>query len=200
MDIRDEKKRLRASIDERMARLSEKDRETESRSLCRRILESLPADVQTVCAYYPMRSEADIKPLLAELLARGIALYLPCFAEREKVLVFRRALDLTTFIKGKIGTLEPPRDAPPLDPLSLDLAIIPARAFDDACWRLGRGNGGYDVWIRAQRALNPKTRFWGAALDLQLVREVPHEAHDEKVDAVVTARGLRPGQAAQRVL
>lgn len=188
MDLQQEKSLLRQRIAERMEKLSEKDRAVESRSLCRRILELLPADAQMLCAYYPLPSEADLRPLLNILLRQGRAVYLPHFADRK--LTFRRALDLDYLVTGALKIKEPPPDAQPLDPARLDLALIPGRAFDAEHYRLGRGNGGYDIWIRAQREANPATTFWGVALACQIAREVPHEARDERVNAVVTARGM----------
>jgi len=55
--------------------------------------------------------------------------------------------------------------------------------------RLGRGNGGYDHWIEKQRDVNPDTRMIGVAFECQIVNEVPIDAHDEKMDEVITDRG-----------
>lgn len=187
MDLRAEKTRLQQSIRERLARLSPGERAAESRSICRRVLELLPPESRTVCAFMPIRDEVDIRPLLRELGTRGIALFLPCY---EKLLAFRKAEDLSKLQPGALHILEPPPEADLLDPQALDLAIVPGRAFDAAHNRLGRGNGGYDRWIRAQRAANPRTRFWGVCFECQVVNAVPMEPHDERVDAMVTPRGM----------
>ncbi|MFA7682254.1 MAG: 5-formyltetrahydrofolate cyclo-ligase, partial [Candidatus Peribacteraceae bacterium] len=71
-----------------------------------------------------------------------------------------------------------------------DCALIPGRAFDRDGNRLGRGNGSYDHWIREQRTANPQTKIWGIAFECQIVPIVPTEEHDERVDALITARGL----------
>lgn len=187
MDIREEKALLRTRIVERMEHLSPKERAAESRSICRRILEHLSADIRTVCAYVPLPSEADIRPLLRTFLRRKIALFLPRFAGNR--LTFHEVTDLDHLVLGALNIREPSPDSPALDPRNLDLVLIPGRAFDREGHRLGRGNGGYDVWIRAQRAANPTTRFWGVSLECQIARDVPSEAHDETVDSVITARG-----------
>ncbi len=179
------KKLLRQSIAERLARLSPKDRAAESRSVCRRVMENLPTPPLCVCAYIPLKDEVDIHPLLEELLATNYELYLPRF---EGKLVFRRATDLKTLTKGKFDIPEPPADAAMLDPQAETVVLVPGRAFTRDGQRMGRGNGGYDIWIRGQRKANPATQFWGVCFEHQVVNEVPMEGHDERVDATVTAR------------
>lgn len=173
---------------ERTAHLAEKDRQAESRSLCRRVLENLPADTKTVAAYYPMRTEADITPLLEEFLKRGMSVYLP--RAEGKAFTYRKMESLAALRPGVLRIPEPDADAPVLDNASLDLALIPGAAFDRDCNRLGRGNGGYDIWLETLRARNPHAQVWGIALDHQLVNEVPVQPHDRPVDAVVTPRGM----------
>lgn len=189
MDIPSHKKRLRQAMTERGSGLREQDRQAESRSLCRRVLQHFPADIRTVAAYYPMRTEADITPLLEEFLRRGMELYLP--RAEGKTFTYRRATSLAALKPGSLRIPEPDADAPVLDDASLDLALIPGAAFDRDCNRLGRGNGGYDIWIEKQRKANPQTRFIGVALECQVVNIVPSEAHDQRMDAIATARGVK---------
>ena len=188
MDPRAAKSQLRAAIDERLQRLSDKDRSAESRSLCRRILEALPKEPSIICAFYPLKDEADIRPLLQEIIARGYALYLP--RKEGKHFVFRRVGSMEALQPDDFRVPAPTADAPLLKPEDCAVALVPGRAFDRKGNRLGRGNGGYDIWIREQRKKNPKTAFWGVALECQTAQEIPMEAHDERVDAVITARGI----------
>jgi 5-formyltetrahydrofolate cyclo-ligase len=187
MHITEQKSQLRAALLERLKRMSEKDRTAESRSLCKRILEALPPGPITITGYVPLRTEPDIRPLLEELLKRGDSVFLPRFENGK--LAFRQVFDLDHLAPGELKIMEPPASAPLLDPQKLDICIVPARGFDAKGWRLGRGNGGYDIWIKKQRTENPKSQFWGIALECQIVPDVPREEHDERVDAVVTARG-----------
>ncbi len=156
--------------------------------LGREILKLLPANPSTIVAYFPLKDEANLQPLLEELLARGWTLFLPRF--ERGTMVFRQAKTLADLTPGEFKIPEPPIDAPMLEPSALAYALIPARAYTLKGLRLGRGNGGYDIWIRKQRAANPHTKIWGVCLECQLVNDIPMEAHDERVDAVLTARGL----------
>lgn len=188
MHIREEKAHLRQSITEHILRMPDKSRATESRSLCKRILENLPQGLLIIAGYAPLKSEADILPLLETLIERGDRVYLPVFT--NNILTFRSCSGFSQLTPGALNILEPPESAPVIDPLELNIALVPGRAFDRSCHRLGRGNGGYDKWIRIQRQRNPNTKFWGIAFECQIVNDVPREKHDERVDNVITARGF----------
>ena len=188
MDFPQAKEHLRRSIKDRLMKLSPDERAAESRSICRRVIEHLPQGPLTICAFYPMPNEADLRPLLEELLRRGDTIFLPCFT--RTAFEFRQLTDMNSLAPGFYKTLEPPLHAPKLDLSTLDVALVPGYAFDLAGNRLGRGNGGYDRWIKTLRAANPKAVIWGIALEAQMTRTVPMDAHDERVDGIVTARGL----------
>ncbi len=184
----EEKLILRQSIKERMARLSDVDRLAESRTVCRQIKKSLPKEPVPIAAYFPLKDEVDLRPLLDELLKEEWPVYIPGIEHGK--MVFRKITSTMDLHVGSFTVLEPPHDAPLLDPKDLTIALIPGRAFDRLGNRLGRGNGGYDIWIASQRKANPQTRFWGIALECQIVHSVPMQEHDQRVDSVVTVRGM----------
>ena len=188
MDPREQKQRLKNAIRERILRLTPTERAAEGRSLSRRILQALPPDPIVLCAYMPLKDEIDIKLFLEEALKREDKLFLPCYNQGQ--LVFRQALNLTDFVTGTFQIPEPPRQNPILKHEDIDIAIVPGRAFARGGERLGRGNGGYDKWIRAVRQVNKKAQFWGVGFECQLTQEVPMEAHDERIDAIINQRGM----------
>jgi 5-formyltetrahydrofolate cyclo-ligase len=75
-------------------------------------------------------------------------------------------------------------------PPRLDLVVLPLVAFDDEGRRLGMGGGYYDRWLARPRAARRPLRV-GFGFALQEARVVPATAHDVRLDAVVTERGLR---------
>ena len=182
----DEKEALARAIKQRLERLSAKDKSMEGRVLSKRILELVPPPPANICAFVPLIDEVAIHPLLRTLLQDGYTLYLPVF---EGSLVFRQATNLDTLKPGKFGIPEPSSAAPMLDEKAEVIALVPGRAFTRSGDRMGRGNGGYDIWIRKKRAMSPLSQFWGVCHECQIVDSVPMEAHDEKVDRVITARG-----------
>jgi 5-formyltetrahydrofolate cyclo-ligase len=193
MDPKAAKERLRNAIKERLSKMTSGDKAAEGRSVSRRIIDALPKEPVAIALYVPMPSEVDISLLLTHLFKHGYPVYLP--RGEKHGFTYRLAESMEVLTKGeRFGVPEPSDDAPILDPTDLAIAIVPARAYNKFGHRLGRGNGGYDIWIATQRKANPKTRFWGVCLDCQLVREIPMEAHDATVDAVVTPRELMEAQ------
>lgn len=189
MDPRSEKEALRTSIKERLKRLSPEDRARESRSLCKRLLAALPETPGTICVFYPMvGSEADIRELFPALRERGWAVFFPRF--EGSAFAFRRADSDDALVPGRYGLKEPSKDEEALAIEDVAIAILPGLAFDPAGGRIGRGNGGYDRWLRDLRKRNPSAKVWGVALECQMVPVVPKEPHDETVDLVVTPRGV----------
>ena len=151
-----------------------------------RLIAEARARLAEMPVYVPMSDEADIRPMLDEVI-KTHRLFLPVIEGGK--LAFRQATDLDTLVPGPFQIPEPPLGNPLLDVTQPAIVLVPGRAFDRKGDRMGRGNGGYDIWIRAARKANTAVKFWGIALECQIVQDVPLEAHDEKVDAIVTARG-----------
>ena len=135
----------------------------------------------TVAAFNPLPSEPGGVGLPEVLAAGACRLLLP---------VLRADLDLDwaqytgTLTAAAFGLHEP--DGPRLGPTAIgdaDLVLVPAVAVDHRGVRLGRGGGSYD---RALRRIGPHTLTIGVIYDRELVDELPEEAHDQRLAAVVT--------------
>jgi len=188
MDIPSQKQHLRGSIAERLAGINAQERDAESRSLCRRILQNLPKETTVITAFYPMPNEVNIIPLLSTFLERGMQVYLPRM--EHNAFTYRLMTSLETLKAGKLRIPEPSEDAPILDDTTLDIALVPGAAFDRNGNRLGRGNGGFDMWLKKLRAVNTHAQVWGICFDHQLVNEVPMAPHDQLMDKVIGPRGI----------
>jgi 5-formyltetrahydrofolate cyclo-ligase len=139
---------------------------------------ALPVFAQgPVSAYWPMRSEADPRPILEALHERGLPLCLPAIVEKR--MVFRRWAPWDPIVPGGFGTLVPSPEEPEVKPTIL---IVPLAAFDRCGYRIGYGKGYYD---RAIAELEP-TLTIGIAYAAQETEAVPAEAHDRRLDWVVT--------------
>ncbi len=84
-------------------------------------------------------------------------------------------------VPERFGTVRPVGES-----LVPDLLLVPLLAFDGQCRRLGYGGGFYD---RTLAALPGRTAL-GCAFAAQRVDCVTAEAHDMRLDAVATERGL----------
>ena len=76
-----------------------------------------------------------------------------------------------------------------LSPEALDLVLVPCTAFDAACRRVGMGKGYYDRYLpRCTRAVKI-----GIAFEAQRVPSAAVDAHDQRLDAFVTEKGIYRG-------
>ncbi|MFP5077246.1 5-formyltetrahydrofolate cyclo-ligase [Rhizobium sp. YIM 134829] len=140
-----------------------------------------------VAGFWPIRSEADIRPLLERLRARGARICLPVVLDRETI-VFRDYAEGATLIKTGFGTSGPDEQAEILEP---NIVFVPLSAFDAAGHRIGYGAGHYDRAIARLIALGHRPRLIGIAFACQEVASVPFEPHDIPLDAILTEHGLR---------
>lgn len=142
---------------------------------------------QVISGFWPIRSEVDIRPLMARLRERGARLCLPAIIDKQTI-VFRELVPGAPIIETGFGTTGPAEDAPVLDP---DIMLVPLSAFDRAGHRIGYGAGYYDRAIERLRLKGHKPRLIGIAFDCQEVASVPAEPHDVALDALLTESGLR---------
>ncbi len=160
-------------------------RDAASRRIAEIVL-SLPgiARAEVVSAYWPIRSEVDVRPLIAALRARGQAVALPQVTADG--LVFRLAAEGDALSPGGFGLSEPGPDAPAVDPRAL---LVPLAAFDRRGHRIGYGKGYYD---RALARLDARERALaiGIAFSAQETPVVPDGPHDRALDGIVTETGL----------
>ncbi|MFK3779433.1 5-formyltetrahydrofolate cyclo-ligase [Agrobacterium sp. NPDC089420] len=140
-----------------------------------------------ISGFMPIRSEADIRPLMDALRERGGRLVLPVVLDRETI-VFRAFETDTPLVKTGFGTTGPREDAAVLDP---DILLVPLSVFDGQGQRIGYGAGHYDRAIARLHARGRKPILIGVAFDCQEVPSIPAEPHDVPLDAVLTESGLR---------
>ena len=184
------KRELRSRMRSVRAVLPASAREARSLAAAQRIRELAEyAGAQTLVAFSAIHKEIDPAPLLSEAHAHGKRVGLP------RVVGEDLALHLVTpnaaLEQGAFGVMEPAASSPPIEPEEVDLVIVPGLAFDVRGHRLGYGRAFYD------RLLPTMTRAFrlGLAYDFQVVMELPDDAHDVPMHAVVTDQQvLRPGR------
>ena len=139
-----------------------------------------------ISGFWPIRSEADIRPLMAHLRSRGARLCLPVVLDRETI-VFRELVGGAPVVKTGFGTTGPGPEAAVLDP---DILLVPLSAFDRTGHRIGYGAGHYDRAIDRLKAKGRVPKLIGIAFDCQEVASVPAEPHDVPLDGILTESGL----------
>lgn len=141
-----------------------------------------------VFVYVHFRSEVETLPLLEHFLAAGKTVSVPLTLRKEGRLLAVRITDPASQLRpGCFGILEPVNAQAAADPAAIDLALIPGSVFDRRGGRLGYGGGFYDRFL-SQDA--PQALRAALAYAMQLVEQVPLEAHDQLMDILVTEEQL----------
>jgi 5-formyltetrahydrofolate cyclo-ligase len=164
----------------------EPDRERAEKSLQvqERFLKTFPpAPGRKIAMYAAARGEVGPDGIRTRCLAAGAWLYYPRMSEDGSLSFFRHE-ENDGWERGRFGIREP-RVVPAREGIRVgfDLVVVPGLAFDADGRRLGRGHGYYDRFLFG---LGGTAVTVGLAFSWQLIPEVPVEAWDVPVDAVVT--------------
>ncbi|PHP65809.1 5-formyltetrahydrofolate cyclo-ligase [Zhengella mangrovi] len=146
-------------------------------------LEGAPG--QVFSAYWPIKGEPDLRPLMAELHRAGVIVALPLVETRAAPLVFRRWTPETKMVKGDWGIPVPPPDAQEVAPA---IALAPVVGWTGDGYRLGYGGGYFD---RTLAALKPKPFTIGIGYDGARLETIFPQPHDIPLDLILTEAGTR---------
>ena len=157
-----------------------------SEAIVRRLL-ALPevADARVLLAYWPLPGEIDLRPLIHRFGAKGRTVALPVTG---RTLTPRRFESDVALVAGPFGTREPDASSPAVPPEAVDVVIVPGLAMGRDGTRLGYGGGYYDAFLPTTPALRLGVVRSGALVDT-----LPVDAHDARLDVIVTETDvLRP--------
>lgn len=182
-DVRESKKRLRAYM---KARRGENENRDVKESL---LLDNAFSALQEkglgtgtgkrVFVYLSFSSEAPTDKLIERLIEQGWQVYCPRIADKKMSAVeYGEDFTLSTF-----GIREPLGEAYDGD---MDVVIVPMLAVDEQGRRLGYGGGYYDRYLGA----HPETLRLAYGFDFQILRQVPTETHDIKMDGIITDKRI----------
>lgn len=157
---------------------------TRSAEMCALLAGWLPAHAfTTVFIFQPFRNEPDLTSLIGQISA---AFHVPVVVSSAQMLFF--PVDhRTQYQTGKWGVPEPVVAAQiaPVQPDRNSLIIMPALAADRCGHRLGYGGGFYDRFLEQH-----ESTLMVALFDEFLVKKIPIEAHDVRVNYILTESGI----------
>lgn len=184
MNITDEKKALRARMRALRDGLETDDRLEWDQAITDHVLAlpALAAHQGPVAGFWPIGSEADARQILVGLSQRSCPTCLPVVL--DGVLRFCRWTPWDPVGPGGFGTLVPLDGAEFVEPRAL---IVPLLAFDAEGYRIGYGKGYYDHAIARLSGAAPLLTI-GIAYACQEVAAIPREAHDRRLDFIVSER------------
>ncbi len=141
------------------------------------------AQCPRLAGYMPLRTEIDPLPAMA---AHQGTVCVPVIMGAGQPLRFREWSPGSAMIPGEFGAAIPAEGAWVVP----QVLIVPLVGFDARGYRLGYGGGFYDRTLEGLRARGPVLAV-GFAFSAQEMDEVPIEPTDQKLDVIVTERGVR---------
>lgn len=168
--------------------LPESERIDKSGTICGKLFNLWEIqNARTVFIYMHFRSEVQTAGFISRCLLSGKTVTIPHTLPGENRLLSIQITDpQLDVVPGYRGIPEPVSrllQTARFNPGKIDAAIIPGSVFDKSGGRLGYGGGYYDRFLAqdASRAFRI-----GLAYELQVVRKVPLQQHDQLMDLVVT--------------
>jgi 5-formyltetrahydrofolate cyclo-ligase len=184
--IADKKRELREAALARRDLMPPDDRVRAARRVAASPLPVAVPKGAIVSGFSPIKTEFNPIPLMRKLFDAGARLALPKVVGRGNPLLMREWKFGDPLVAGVWGIREPNPQAPEVAP---DILLVPFAAFDRAGYRIGYGAGYYDMTLAALRA-KKKIVAVGLGFAAQEVEKVPVEAHDQKLDFILTEQGL----------
>lgn len=144
---------------------------------------------KTVGLYYPIRGEVDSRAFYDFFQTHGHQCAFPQVENNRIAYHVVNHWDDLKISNFGIGEPSPLSNAAPAIP---DLILVPGVAFSQDAYRLGFGAGHYDRLTEqwASQGLRARIRMIGMAYDFQVLAAFPTEAHDQRLDGVLTETKL----------
>lgn len=134
---------------------------------------------------WPIKQEPDVRAVITHWEQAGIQAALPVVVENDAPLVFRSWTPETPLAPDRYG-IPTPQAGIYVHP---DTLLLPLNAFDAAGYRLGYGGGYFD---RTLAAMRPRPLAIGVGFEMNRLPSIHPEAHDQKLDWLVTEAGVFP--------
>lgn len=142
-------------------------------------------DAKSILFYASVRSEVDTLDMIRKAISMGKSVMLPKVDIKSHSLKIYEVKGMDEIEMGYMGIPEPIVSKKSLrSPDSADIVIMPGIAFDPSGGRLGYGKGYYDRMLSGRHGIL-KTAL---AYEEQIVRNIPTELYDIKVDSIITEK------------
>ena len=145
--ISEQKKQLRKICRKTRQELGEIFRQHASLKICHHIADlDIFSQAKIILTYFPINTEVDLKPLMADFPAKQWVLprINPDSAENSLCFHF---YDPQHLVRHPFGMDEPAASLPTVPAENIELALVPGLAYDLQGMRLGYGGGYYDRFL-----------------------------------------------------
>ncbi|WP_445001579.1 5-formyltetrahydrofolate cyclo-ligase [Exiguobacterium alkaliphilum] len=175
----DAKQALRRAVHARIAELANRD---EADAAIVHNVMRLPEwiEARAVALTLSFGLEVDTRPLIEAAWQAGKTVLVPKVTTEG--LTFHRIESYDDLEPGVMGILEPTTQQVDGD---VDLCVVPGRVFNRSGYRIGWGGGYYDRFLASYAG-----QTLSLAYSVQVLDDIPIEAHDIPVGVIVSEREL----------
>jgi 5-formyltetrahydrofolate cyclo-ligase len=179
---------IRKEIKLKLSQLDARAKARKSKLICENIFSYITElKGNRIGLYFPIQNEVNIEPIFELLLSSGCRLFFPRSSVKDEYIEYEMAevTELQECKKSRYGILEPKEECLTEQTENLDIWLVPGIAFSQQGIRLGRGGGYYDRLLQFA-----KKKKVGILYEVQLYNGIPEEAHDIKMDVLITESGI----------
>jgi 5-formyltetrahydrofolate cyclo-ligase len=169
---------IRSEILKRLSDLSAKEKAEMSSSIQNNLKQTLVNETGVWVGYQALPSEPQLNWLE---VSKQIQWAFPVVTSSTEMSFKKSA---RVFSKSGLGVQEP-ADGESLDLSEIAGFVVPAVAYDQQGYRLGRGKGYYD-----RSLLSFSKKKIGVCFGVSLCETLPREQHDLRCDTVITENGI----------
>ncbi|MBV1775511.1 5-formyltetrahydrofolate cyclo-ligase [Burkholderiaceae bacterium DAT-1] len=187
--LKSSKAELRKALRRRRAAIPVAERQRAATEVARRLRTlRLLKRGRRVAAYLALGSELSLDVSIVTMLRFGVDVCVPVVPRRGRKMHFASLLDPHGRWQRNCYGISEYVGKKRVRGRDLDAVLVPLTGFDAQGGRMGQGGGYYDCTFSfsRQRQHWRKPRLIGIAYDCQRVDSLPLEAHDARLDAVLT--------------
>lgn len=180
------KQHLRNTLRQQRRALNPATVSSHSRQICDAIIAQPEYDTAAhIACYLSAFNEVDLIHLIQHAWQSEKLIYVPVIKDTQ--MQFYPLTPATTLTTNPFGIKEPIiENLQPINPLELNLIVVPLVGFDAQRNRLGQGAGYYDRYL-AHYTDTPVTTI-GVAFEVQKATELPTDPWDISLDMIITER------------
>lgn len=179
-----QKDNIRSLIKEKRNALTEEEKRVKDEKIFTKIINSdYYKNSNVIFVYVSFKGEVDTHKLIKYSLNIGKTICVPKVISKKEGM---EAIIINSFDElnpGKYNILEPKDSCKKIDTNRIELILMPGVAFDKNGGRIGYGGGFYDRFLNKIDSKIPKIAL---AYDFQILKSIPCEEHDIKVDGIIT--------------
>ncbi|WP_430509809.1 5-formyltetrahydrofolate cyclo-ligase [Gottfriedia solisilvae] len=182
-----DKKEIRSAIIKKLNEITAYDRNTKSKQIIDQLI-ATPEwnNANTIATTMPMEHEIDTTLFIQACWRLHKDVVVPKCIHKTKEMQFFKITSFEQLEKGYFGIQEPNEFiCEKINKDEINLIVVPGVAYTSKGDRLGYGGGYYDRYLSDYAG-----NLVALAYDLQIVEELPIEAHDQRMPLIITETNI----------